>query len=43
MDEKRINIIVDSDFKKQVKIKAANEGKTITEIVVNYLKKWLKK
>ena len=43
MSEARINIIVPEELKYQVKVKAAKEGKSITQIVVEYLKGWVKK
>lgn len=39
----RINVIIDRDLRREVKVKAAKEGKTITEIVVDFLNKWVKK
>jgi len=37
----RINIQVDDKLKNDVKIKATLQGKTITNVVVKLLKKWL--
>jgi len=39
----RINVAVDEDLHRKVKTKAAEKNKTITEIVVNLLKGWVKK
>lgn len=41
--DSRMNILVTKEFRQEVKIKATNEGKTITQVVTELLKKWLKK
>jgi len=43
MIKPRINIEIDEQIKKDVQVKALMQGKTLTDVVVNLLKKWLKK
>jgi len=42
MTKPRITIEIDEKLKKDVKVKASLQGRTIKEIVVNLLKRWLK-
>lgn len=41
MNDKRINVIIPDDLKLSVKLKATAEGKTLTQVVLDLLKKWL--
>lgn len=43
MSENRVNVIIDPKLKVEVKVKAAKQGKTITKVVVDFLKEWVKK
>lgn len=43
MSKERINIEIDEQLKRDVKTKAASQGKTVKEIIINLLTKWLKK
>ena len=44
MEQKpRINVEVDEELHHSVKVKATSQKKTITEIVVNLLKSWVRK
>lgn len=38
----RISIEIDKETKKEIKVKAAAENKTIKEVVLVLLRKWLK-
>lgn len=40
--EKRINVIIDAEFKKKVQVKCLKEGVTLTDIVTDFLSYWLK-
>ena len=37
----RINVAVEPELHKKVKVKAAKQKKTITQIVVDFLNKWV--
>ena len=39
----RINCLVTKELRDRVKIKAVKEGKTVTEVVNNFLKEWVRK
>lgn len=41
MIEQRINVIIEPALKKRIQIKALKEGKTLTDVVLYLLKKWL--
>lgn len=41
-NDNRINVIIDPDFKQNIRIKATFEKRTITEVVIDLLEKWLK-
>lgn len=43
MDNTRLNIVIGKDLRIKVKMKAAKEEKTLREVVVDLLEKWLKK
>ena len=43
MAKPRLSVELDEDLKKEVKVKAMIQGKTITEVVVNLLRRWLKR
>lgn len=42
-DNVRINVKIDEDLRRQVKVKAAKEGVSITDVVIDYLEKWVRK
>ena len=41
MKEVRINVVIDSEFKKKVQVKALKENLTLREVVTDLLTKWL--
>lgn len=42
-DNIRINVIVDKELRKEVRLKAMSQGKTVTQVIVKLLEKWVKK
>lgn len=43
LNDDRINIIVEPEFKHKVRLKAMAQKKTLTEVVISLLKEWVKK
>lgn len=43
MAKPRLSIELDEELKREVKIKAATQGKKITEVVVHLLRNWIKR
>ena len=38
----RINIEIDEKMKQEVKVRAASKGISLTDLIINYLTKWLR-
>lgn len=37
----RLNVVIDPELKRMLKVKAAEEGKTLTDVVLELLRKWM--
>ena len=41
--EHRINVVIEKELRQELKVKAAQQGKTIRQIVIELIQKWVKK
>ena len=42
MNNIRMNIIITEELRQAVKVKAAQEGKTVTQVVTKFLERWVR-